>query len=74
MLFFTHEIMNMFALVHPFPMQMLEFCEKKSIEFFSQNSNICIGNGWNNANIFIISWAKNNIPTLEEPRFWGIYT
>ena len=28
MLFFSQKIMNMFALVHSFGMQMVEFCEK----------------------------------------------
>ena len=32
MLFFSPKIMNMFALVHAFGMQMVEFCEKKYIE------------------------------------------
>ena len=32
MLFFSQKIMNMFALVHLFGMQMVEFCEKHYIE------------------------------------------
>ena len=32
MSFFSQKIMNMFALVHAFGMQMVEFCEKNYIE------------------------------------------
>ena len=32
MLYFSQKIMNMFALVHSFGMQMVEFCEKNYIE------------------------------------------
>ena len=34
MLFFSQKIMNMFALVHTFAMQMVEFCEKNYTEFY----------------------------------------
>ena len=40
MLFFSQTIMNMFALVHLFGMQMVEFCEKHYIEWYTTGVSI----------------------------------
>ena len=39
MLYFSKKIMNMFALVHSFGMQMVEFCEK---ELYRLVDNMCV--------------------------------